>query len=72
MTPSEFSVVRTARTAVEADLLISALRSADFHPRELETSGHFSIGGADISFRIQVPTTELDAAHEFLDLYDAV
>jgi len=71
MSDSTFTVVRSARTAIEADLLIAALRSADFHPLDLNTSGHYTIGGADIAFRVRIPTTELVAAQEFLGLYEA-
>jgi len=69
MTPA-FSVVRTARTAIEADLLISVLRGGGFHPVDLSTSSHFSIAGVDISYPIQVPADEVTAAKEFLSSFE--
>lgn len=72
MSENLFSVVRTARTAIEADLCVMALRNAGFHPLDLDTAGHFSIGGADIAFKVRVPTEELESAQAFLsDLEDA-
>lgn len=65
-----FSVVRTTRTAIEADLLIAAMRSEGLHPLDLETTGHFSLAGTDVSFHIQLPTAEISAAREFLKAYD--
>lgn len=65
-----FSVVRTTRTAIEAELLIAAMRCEGLHPLDLETAGHFSLAGADVSFHIQMPTAELVAAGEFLRAYD--
>jgi hypothetical protein len=70
MTPT-FSVVRTATTAVEADLIISALRAGGFHPTELSTSSHFSIAGAAISYAVEVPSEELAAAQEFLSSFES-
>lgn len=70
MDTPEFSVVRTTRTAIEADLLIAVLRSEGFHPRDLETAGHFSLAGADVSFHVQVPDGEQAAVTEFLRAYD--
>jgi hypothetical protein len=70
MTTPAFSVVRTTRTAIEADLLISAMRSEGLHPLDLQTAGHFSLAGTDISYYVQIPTTELAAAREFLSAYD--
>jgi hypothetical protein len=70
MTPT-FSVLRTARTAIEGDLLISALRSGGFHPNDLNTSSHFSIAGVDISYPIHVPSEELPAAKEFLASFES-
>ena len=65
-----FTVVRTTRTAIEADLLIAAMRSEGLHPLDLETAGHFSLAGTDVSFHIQLPTVELPAAGKFLKAYD--
>ena len=70
MNTPAFSVARTTRTAIEADLLISALRAEGLHPLDLETAGHISLGGADISYHIQVPTSELAQVAEFLKAYD--
>jgi len=66
MNTRAFSVVRTARTAIEAEVLISVLRGAGLHPQELDTAGHFSLAGADVSFHVEVPTNELSAATELL------
>jgi hypothetical protein len=72
MSENLFSVIRTARTAIEADLCVMALRNAGFHPLDLDTAGHFSIGGADIAFKVRVPTEELESARAFLsDLEEA-
>jgi hypothetical protein len=65
-----FSVVRTVRTAVEADMLIAFMRSAGLHPLDLVTSSHISLAGADIAFHIEVPTDELNQAREFLGSQD--
>jgi hypothetical protein len=62
-----FTTIRTARTAIEADLLMSALRCEDLHPLELNTFGHFSLAGADISYQIQVPSEEAEKAREILE-----
>lgn len=51
-------------------MLITYMRSAGLHPLELNTSSHFSLAGADIAFRIEVPTNELSAAREFLTSHD--
>ena len=69
MTPT-FSVLRTARTAIEADLLISALRAEGFHPNDISTASHFSIAGVEVSYHIEVPTAELPAAKEFLASFE--
>lgn len=63
-------MVRTTRTAIEADLLIAGLRSAGLHPLDLDTASHFSLAGADVSFHIEVPTSEVSAAREFLKSQD--
>ena len=65
-----FTVVRTTRTSSDADLLITAMRSEGLNPLDLETAGHFTLSGTDISFHIYVPTAELAAAGEFLGAYD--
>jgi hypothetical protein len=66
MNAPAFSVVKTTRTAIEADLLIAAMRGEGLHPLDLQTAGHFSLAGTDVSFHIQVPSVELAAAGEFL------
>ena len=71
MNPPAFSVVRTVRTAVQADMLISFLRGEGLHPNDINTSAHFSLAGAEIDFPIEVPTEELDAAQELLKAYDS-
>jgi hypothetical protein len=70
MNTPAFSVVRTVRTAVEADMLITFMRSDGLNPLDINTSAHFSLAGAEIEFPIQVPTTELNAARELLKGYD--
>ena len=70
MNTPAFSLVRTVRTAVEADMLITYMRSAGLHPLDLNTSSHFSLAGADVDFRIEVPTEEQNAAREFLKGHD--
>jgi hypothetical protein len=67
MSNSAFTTVRTARTASEADLMISVLRGAGLHPVELSLSPHFSLAGAEVSFPIQVPSEEYAAAKAILD-----
>ena len=67
MSNSAFTTVRRARTASEADLMISVLRSAGLHPVELSLSPHFGLAGAEVDFPIQVPSEESAAAKEILD-----
>jgi hypothetical protein len=69
MHSSSFTTIRTARTAVEADMMLAALRAAGMHPLELSTSSHFSVAGADVSFPIDVPVSEAEAAREILAAY---
>jgi hypothetical protein len=71
MSTPAFSIVRSTRTQVEADLLIGILRTAGLHPLELDTFGHFSLAGADVDFSVRVPTSELTQAREVLSEYDA-
>jgi hypothetical protein len=68
--PPAFSTVRSTRTAIEADLLIAAMRCEGLHPLDLLTAEHFSFGGFEGGYRIQIPTSELPAAQEFLKAYD--
>jgi hypothetical protein len=65
-----FSVVKTYRTAIEADLRIAALRSAGFHPLELNTASNFALYGVDISYHVEVPTEEVGAAKNVLKSFD--
>jgi hypothetical protein len=67
MSNSAFTTVRRARTASEADLMISVLRSAGLHPVELSLSPHFGLAGAEVDFPIQVPLEEHAAAKAILD-----
>ena len=71
MKTSIFTCSRSTQTPVEADLLILMLRSAGFHPLDLVTYGHFSMGGSDISFQVRLPTEEVAEAQRFLVDLDA-
>jgi len=51
-------------------MLITYMRSAGLHPLDLNTSSHFSLAGAEVDFRIEVPTEEQNAAREFLKGHD--
>jgi hypothetical protein len=64
-----YTVVRTARTEMEADRVVAALMSAGFHPADLEASSHFEFAGEEAAFRIEVPAGEANAASEFLKTY---
>ena len=66
MSTPAFTVLRQTRTAIEADVLIAALRGAGLHPLDLRTSSHIGIAGAEVFFPIEVPTDEVSAAREFL------
>jgi hypothetical protein len=66
MTTPIFTTVQTTRTAAEADVLMSSLRAAGLHPRELAMSDHFTLAGLETSFPIIVPTEEAAAARELL------
>lgn len=63
---SAFTTVYSTRTSIEADALIAALRAAGFHPSDLEMSSHFSVAGMEPGFYIEVPTSEAEAAREFI------
>ena len=71
MSTQTFTTVRTARTQIEAGLLISMLEHAGLHPLEVDTSSHFSIAGVDIDYSIRVPTAELAQAREVFSEFDA-
>jgi hypothetical protein len=65
-----FSVVRTARTATEANLIIAVLRSHGLHPLDLRSSSHFTLDGSDTTYKVEVPAAEAKAAKEFLEALD--
>ena len=71
MSTQAFTTVRTARTQTEAGLLISILQESGLHPLELGTSGHYSLGGAEIDYSVKVPSDEATVAREILSAYDA-
>ena len=64
-----FATVRTVRTLMEADVIITALRSAGLNPVEQGMAGHFSLAGSDLEYPVQVPTEELAAACEVLQAH---
>ena len=66
MKTSPLKTVGTARTAIEADLILGRLRAAGLHPVDLRMFGHFTLAGADIDFPIQVPSNEARVAGEIL------
>jgi len=61
-----FQVIRSTRTVEEADAVIATLRSAGFHPLDLESTSHCSTAGFDIACEIEVPREEAHAARELL------
>ena len=65
-----FTTIRTVRTAAEADLILSALRAAGLHPVEFSLSPHFSLAGTDVSFPIEVPTSEAEAARKIVEAHE--
>ena len=69
MNNSSFAVVRTTRTAVEADMMIAALRATGLHPLELNTWAHCTLIGGDQSYYIEVPKSELSEATALLESY---
>ena len=71
MSTQAFTTVRSARSQVEAGLLISILEQSGLHPLELSTAGHYSLAGADIDYAVQVPSDEAVEASEILSAYDA-
>ena len=70
MSDQAFRTVRTARTEVEAGLLISVLQQSGLHPLELGTAGHYSLAGADIEYSVQVPSEEATEARQVHDAYE--
>ncbi len=71
MSSSTFTTVRTVRTPIEGDMILSALRAAGLHPIDLSMSPHFSVAGTEISYAIEVPTEEAVAARDILESYAA-
>ena len=71
MSTQAFTRVRSARTQVEAGLIISILRQSGLHPLELGTAGHYSLAGVDVDYSVQVPTDEAEEARNVLTAYDA-
>ncbi len=69
MSNSTFTTVRTVRTPIEGDVILSALRAAGLHPVDLSLSPHFSVAGTEISYAIDVPTQEAVAARDLLESY---
>ena len=65
--PSAFITIGTTRTAAEADMKMSALRAAGFHPLELPMSENFSLVGTAVSYPIRFSTAEASATRELLD-----
>ena len=66
-TPSAVITIGTTRTAAEADMKMSALRAAGFHPLELLMFENFSLAGAEISYPIRVSSAEAGAARDLVD-----
>jgi hypothetical protein len=71
MSTQAFTTVRSARTQVEAALIISILQQAGLNPLELGTAGHYSLAGVDVDYSVQVPSEEAEEAKEVLTAYDA-
>jgi len=71
MSTPAFTTLRTARTQIEAGLLISVLQQAGLHPLEFDPSSHYSVAGVEIDYPIRLPTDELAQAREVLSAYDA-
>jgi hypothetical protein len=71
MSTQAFTTVRSARTQVEAGLLISLLQQSGLHPLELGTAGHYSLAGVDVDYSVQVPSEEAEEAKNILTAYDA-
>jgi len=65
--PSEIITIGTTRTAAEADMKMSALRAAGFHPLDLPMFENFALAGAEISYPIRVSSAEAGEARELLD-----
>ncbi|MCU0785726.1 MAG: hypothetical protein MUF81_17120 [Verrucomicrobia bacterium] len=58
--------IGTTRTAAEADMKMSALRAAGFHPLDLPMFENFSLAGVEISYPIRISSSEAGAARELL------
>jgi hypothetical protein len=61
-----FPRIHTAQNPAEAAVVISFLRSAGFHPLDLQMSPFVCYAGADQSYHVQVPPEEVEAAAEAL------
>ena len=70
MSRSAYTTVRTARTSLEADQIISRLRDAGLHPLDLSMSADFTLGETEAAFPVQVAAAEAAAAQAFLDACD--
>ena len=66
MTTSAFSVLCTAATQIEAEMILSMLRAEGLNPMELGTNAYGPAGGGSQFYSIRVPTTELATAQELL------
>jgi hypothetical protein len=60
------TTLRQTRTPIEADLLISRLRAAGLHPRDLRVWPHVTLAGADLFYRVEVPAEEVEPANQII------
>jgi hypothetical protein len=63
--------LKQTRTQIEAELLISRLRAAGLHPSDLRIWPHVTLAGADLFYRIEVPSEEAEAASQIIRATDA-
>ena len=66
MTTSAFSTLCSAPTQIEAEMIISLLRSEGLHPMDLGTNAYGPPGGGSMFYSIRVPTAELATAQELM------
>lgn len=66
MDAAAFQTVFTSRTQSEADVVIGLLRSVGLHPPDLLTSPHIGFAGAEFGYRVEIPSSELEAARRIL------
>jgi hypothetical protein len=71
MHPATFATLFSSRTQSEADLVIGLLRSSELHPLDLLTSPHFSLGGLEVGYRVEVPQQESETAREVIAAAEA-